>query len=112
MGTIIKLGMAALVIHGAWRASEAYWAFYAFKDEVQAAAQFSGAMTEGDVRTRVMEIASAMDIPIQPEHLRVRRVGNHTMVDASYVDSIEILPTYFRPWEFEVNVDALSSLNR
>ena len=108
MGTIIKWGMAALIVHGALRASEAYWTYYAFRDAVQATAQFAGAMSEHDVHALVMEIAADMDIPVQPEQVTVRKGGNHTIVEASYVDRIEILPTYFRPWGFEVNVDALT----
>ena len=108
MGTIIRLGIAALIIHGAWRAGEAYWTYYAFRDEVQATAQFAGAMSEREVHARVIEIASDMGIRVSPQQVIVRKDGNHTRVEASYVDRIEILPTYYRPWEFEVNVDAFT----
>jgi hypothetical protein len=34
--------------------------------------------------------------------VQVSREGQQTSIDASYVESIEWLPTYKRPWQFSV----------
>lgn len=108
MGKLINLAIAALLVHAAWRAGTAYWNYYKFRDEVQVTAQFGGALSEREVHARVLEIASELELPISADQVTVRKEGNHTRVEAAYVDEIEILPTYRYPWAFEVNVDAFT----
>jgi hypothetical protein len=55
-----------------------------------------------------MSLAKQYEIPVEPEAIRVRRADNHTLVDATYTERIEILPRYFYPWEFNVNVDTFT----
>jgi hypothetical protein len=106
MKAVIRLIIAALVIHGTWRTGSAYWHYYQFKDGVQQTAQFAAGRSDADVVQQVAEIAKAYDIPLDPEGVTVRRIDNHTLIDASYDSRIEILPRYFYPWRFKVNVDA------
>jgi hypothetical protein len=108
MGTLIKLAIAALIVHGSWRAGTAYWKYYKFRDNLQATAQFAGAGTVPDLHARAMEIASEFDIPVTAEQVNVRQEKNFTFIDAAYTDRIEILPRYFYPWEFKVNVQAFT----
>lgn len=108
MGKLIKLAIAALLIHGTWRAGAAYWDYYKFRDQVQATAQLAGALSEREIQARVLEIAADLEIPISPDRVSVRKEANHTRVEAAYVDEIEILPTYRYPWEFELGVDAFT----
>lgn len=108
MKALIKLAIAALIVHASWRAGNVYWRYYKFKDGVQHTAQFSGTSSESDLQSRVMQIAGQYQIPVNPEQIRVRREANHTLIDAVYRDRIEIAPSYFYPWEFTVNVDAFT----
>jgi hypothetical protein len=108
MKILIKLAIAALLIHASWRAGTVYWRYYQFKDEVQAAAQFSGSRSESDLQHAVMEIAAKLQIPLTEDHVTIRREPDHTLVNAAYTDRIEIVPTYFYPWEFKVQADALT----
>jgi hypothetical protein len=108
MKTLIKLTVAALIVHAAWQAGNVYWRYHMFKDGVQSTAQFSGAGPIDDLQDRVMEIAAQYRIPLESDQVTVRREMNHTLIDAVYSDRIEILPSYFYPWEFRVNVDAFT----
>jgi len=108
MKTIIKLVIAALVVHATWRAGNVYLRYYQFKDNVQQAAQFSDRRPEHELRERVMSLAGQYEIPLSPEALQVRREDNHTIVNATYTERIELLPRYFYPWEFKVNVDTFT----
>jgi hypothetical protein len=108
MRALIKLVLAALIIYATWRVGSVYLRYYQFKDEVQQTAQFSGQRSENELHTRVLEIAREYQIPLDAERLKVRREDNHTRIDASYVEQIEILPSYRRPWEFTVNIDAFT----
>ena len=108
MKTLVKLIVAALIIHATWRAGTVYFRYYQFKDGVQQTAQFSGTRSEGDLHNRVMELANQMQVPLDSERLRVRREDNHTLIDATYDERIELLPRYHYPWQFRVNVDAFT----
>ena len=108
MKTLIKLIIAALVIHATWRAGSAYWVYYKFRDTLQEVALFSAGQSEQEVHTRALEVASDLKVPIEPEQIAVRRQDEHTFIDATYQTGIEVLPRYRYPWEFKVNVDAWS----
>jgi hypothetical protein len=108
MKAVIRLIIIALVIHAVFRTATAAWRHFQFRDGVQQTAQFSGGRSDEDLVQQVNEIAKAYDIPLTPERVSVRRVNNHTLIDASYDARIEILPRYFYPWRFDVNVDAFT----
>jgi hypothetical protein len=106
--TVLKLAIAALIVHACWRAGTVFLRYYNFKDEVQAAALFGGAKSEGELQGRVMELATQFGIPLAEDHVTIRKEETRTVIDASYTDTIEIVPRYFYPWEFTVNVEALT----
>ena len=108
MKAIIRLIIFGLVILGTVRTGAVYWRHFQFRDGVQQTAQFSSGRSDADIRLQVEEIAKAYEIPLDPERVTVRRVDNHTLIDASYDSRIEILPRYFYPWRFNVNVDAFT----
>ena len=108
MKTLIKLIVAALIVHATWRAGTVYYRYYQFKDGVQQTAQFSGTRKENELHNRVLELASELQVPLSPDRVSVRRQDNHTLIDATYDEPIELLPRYFYPWQFRVNVDAFT----
>jgi hypothetical protein len=112
MKTLIKLIIAAVVIHATWRAGTVYWNYYQFQDGLQQIAQFSGARSANELRNMAFEVAKQHDIPIQPDRIIVRREENHTLIDASYDVRIELLPRYYYPYQFKVSVDAFTIVPR
>jgi hypothetical protein len=108
MKALVKLIIAALVIHATWRTGTVYFRHYQLKDGLQQTAQFSGTRSESDLHNRVMELAGELQVPLDPENVRVRRQDNHTLIDATYDEQIEVLPRYFYPWQFRVHVDAFT----
>jgi hypothetical protein len=108
MKALIRLTIAALIIHATWRAGTVVWRNYQFRDGVQQTALFSGRRTDNELRLQVMEIAKAYEIPLDPERLAVHRPPDHTIIIASYDERIELLPRYYYPWTFNVNEDALT----
>lgn len=108
MKTIFKLAITALILHACFRAGTVFWRHYQFEDGVEATAQFSGNRSANELHARVMELAREFQIPLEPGNVDVRRQENHTLVDAVYTERIEILPSYFYPWQFKVNVDAFT----
>ena len=108
MKTLIKLLFAALVLHACWRAGTVFYRYYNFKDSAQTAALFGAAKSEDELHGILMQLAGEMNVPIKPENLRIRRVPNHTYIDSVYTEKIEVVPTYFYPWEFKVNMDVFT----
>ena len=108
MKALIKVIIAALIVHATWRAGTVYWQYYQFKNGAQHTAQFSGRSSDSDLHNQVLEVAKALKIPLDPDRVTVRRVDNHTLIDATYDQGIEVLPRYFYPWQFSVNVDAFT----
>ena len=108
MKTLIKLIIAALVLHATWRAGMVYFRHYQFKDGVQQTAQFAGTRSETALHDRVLELAKELEVPLDADRITVRRQDNHTLIDATYNVRIELLPRYYYPWELKVNVDAFT----
>ena len=107
--TVIKLAIAALVVHACWRSTEVVMRYSKFKDAVHETVLFSSSKSDGQVQARVLELAQEFEVPVQPESVTIRHVENRTIVHAAYTDKIELLPTKFYPWEFNVDVDVFNA---
>ena len=105
---IVKLAIATLIANASWRAGSAYMTFYRFKDAVTAAAQFGKGRSDDDLRQRVLELASNYDVPLAEDAVTVRRQDNHTLVNASYTQPIDLLPGYRYQWPFTFNIDTFT----
>jgi hypothetical protein len=107
--TIIKLAIAALVVHACWRSANVVLRYYKFKDAVHETVLFSNSKSDAQLQNRVMELANQLDVPVQPENIAIVRQENRTTVNAVYTDKVELVPTKFFPWEFKVNVEAFNA---
>lgn len=106
---IVKLALAALVAHAAWRLGTAYLQFYRFTDAVTQAAQFGSEKSRAEIASRVMELASEYDVPLAEGAVTVRRDDrNHTYVDGSYVRPVSLAPGYSYAWPFTIKVDVFT----
>ena len=107
--TLIKLAIAALVVHACWRSTEVVMRSYRFKDAVHETVLFSFSKSDGQLQARVLELAQQFEVPVQPENVTIRHMANRTIVGAVYTDRIELVPTKFYPWEFKVDVDVFNA---
>jgi hypothetical protein len=106
---LVKLALTALIANAVWRLGSAYMEFYRFTDAVSQTAQFGGRRTRAELAQKVMEAAAQYDIPLAPDALHVvRDPRNHTIIDGTYVEPVDLLPGYRYPWAFNVHVDILS----
>jgi hypothetical protein len=104
--TIIKFAIVLLILHAVFRFGTAYLHYEQFKDAVREMALFSKEKDDAVVINRVMELADRYKISLEREFVQVRRDEDHTYVDASYVELIEWVPGYQRPWQFDVGAAA------
>jgi hypothetical protein len=108
MKTLIKFLIAAAIVFASWKSGSAYWRFYKLKDGAQEAALFGAAQSTAEIHNSVVELANELNLPLDPERVAVRRTLNHTYVTASYTEKVEVLPSFFYPWQFNLDVDVLT----
>jgi hypothetical protein len=104
MRTLIKLALAALVIHATYQIGSAYWDHYQFTDAVQQVAQFGESEPMAEIKNRVMELAAERNLPIADDAITVTRAQRRIDVDGAYTREILLVPGYKRPWTFTVDV--------
>ena len=73
MRTIIKLAIAALVLHAAYQVGTAYWDHYQFTDAVQQIAQFGEREPIAEIKKRVIDLAAERTLPIAEDAITVTR---------------------------------------
>ncbi len=108
MKAIIKLIIAALILHATWRAGTVYLRYYEFKDDVTQVAQFGTNQPDSLLRNGVIDAAKRREIELHPDAITVRRQNHHIIIEASYTEQVELAPRYFYPWEAKVHVDVLT----
>jgi hypothetical protein len=57
----------------------------------------------------VMDVARRFDVPVAEENVEILHQENKTIINASYIDKIELIPTKFFPFQFKVNVEAFNA---
>ena len=108
MKTIIKLLITALVLHATWKAGTVYMRYWEFKEEVRQIAQFGVNQNDNDLRNNVYDSAKRRDIALDPGAISVKRQNQHIIIDANYIENVELVPRYYYPWEAKLHVDVLT----
>jgi hypothetical protein len=106
--TLIKLAIVALVANATWRVGSEYLSFYRFKDAVQETTQLGGRRSDAQLRSRIVELASNYDIPVDEESLTVTRRENHIIVDTEFKKRITLAPGFQYEWPFTLHVDTIN----
>jgi hypothetical protein len=126
--TLIKIAVALIVLHGAFRVGNAYWTFYRYSDALLQIAQFGDRRTERQVCDEALSTAAELGVPIAAADLTVLRGGNppfncetgptalkgstqgigsvQLTIEGWYQDRLQLLPGYFYPWEFKPTASA------
>ena len=126
LSKLIKLALAALVIHGAWRIGSAYWTFYQFEDRLTEIAQFGDRRKDAELCREAAEVATTLHVPVEMDAVSVQRGGNPVFncakgfqggvakagvapgkitFRASYGENIAVLPGYEYPWNFNAHIE-------
>lgn len=108
MKQLIKLAIAALVTYAAWNGANAWLTYFRFRDTVSEISQFSAGLSEDQVRQKVLDAASERSIPLAEHAVTVRRDDrDHTFIDGTYVQTINVLPWYSYPFTFTVHTETM-----
>jgi hypothetical protein len=106
--TILKLAIVALLANATWQAINAAWPHYKFQDAVRSTAEYRGDRSDAQLHARILELAANYDVPLDGDALTVRRHESRTVVEASYVRAVDLVPGYTYRWPFTVHVDTVS----
>ena len=108
MKAIIQLLIAALILHATWRAGTAYLRYYEFRDDVTQIAQFGVRQADNELLNAVVDAAKRRAIALTADNVTIRRENRHIIIDANYVEQVELAPRYFYPWDAKLHVDVLT----
>lgn len=101
MATIIKLGIALVLLVACAQAGMAAFKGYKFEDTVHEAMLFAPAATDAELVERIKEIAEEEDVPLDPANISVRRVRSDIIVEMTYTETVRLIPgVYSKPWTF------------
>jgi hypothetical protein len=103
--TTIQILIAAILLTATVQAGRAALKHYMFVDALQEALLFAGSRTEQEVADRVMEMAGAHEVPIDPDTLLVTREPYLIQIEAPYTETVHLLPgVYDYAWDFDASV--------
>lgn len=101
MKTIFKIVVALVVVTACFNASRAALNNYQFEDAVHEGLIFDGRASDAEIVKMITKLAAAYDIPIAPEDIHIRQVGQDVQVEMSYTRNVVLVPSVFaRDWTF------------
>jgi hypothetical protein len=107
---IVKLAIFLLIANALYRFVPVYFHYQQFKDAVHETALFARGRTDAQLIDQVMEHAARHKIPLDREFVQVRHENERTVIDASYIETIEWVPGYKRNWQFDVGEQAFTNV--
>lgn len=101
MKTIIKILVGVVVITACFNASRASLNNYQFQDAVHEGLIFDGRASDEEIVEMIGKLAAAYDVPLNPDDIHIRQVGQDVQVEMSYTRNVVLVPGVFeRDWTF------------
>jgi hypothetical protein len=109
MKTVIKLAIAAAVLHAVVRSGISVSTYYQLKDATLQLLIFGDDATTTEIHHDIVATAEGLHVALAAENVQVRREGVRTVAEGSYVEEIEFLPGVRYPVTYSFEVSALST---
>jgi hypothetical protein len=106
---LVKLAIFLLIANAVYRIAPPAMHYYEFKDAVQELALFGQKTPEAELIDRIMALADEHGIPLDRDYVQVRRSNGQLIIDASYVESMAVLPGYNYEHQFDVEAKAFDA---
>jgi hypothetical protein len=100
---LVKLAVAAAVANAVVRIGSAYIVHVQFRDSVRQ--EISRGGSDEELQQRVLDVAAAYDIPLEPEAFQVGREQRQAYAEGHYVKPIMVLPGVPVRWTFSWEID-------
>jgi hypothetical protein len=108
MRTIFKLLIVGILVNATVRGGQAAWNYYELKDAASQLLTFGDRTPTSSLRSSIIKKAAELNLPVASQNVAVHRQGVRTWAEASYVQTLELLPNYPYPMTFSFAVDAYS----
>ena len=108
MKTIIKLLIVIAIINAAARVGLAAAKYYQLKDQSQQLVMFGGNTSPGELQNHILETATALQVPLVFDDIKVTRDGLKTTAQAACTQPVEVFPNYTYPVRFQFTVEGLN----
>ncbi len=105
MRKLFSLAVIVLVVHFFWRVTPPWMDYFDFRDQVREAAQYSQGETAGQVRQHIFRLAQQDGIPLQEPAIKILKEEQLMRVQLAYTENLQILPGYFYPYEFQIDIN-------
>jgi hypothetical protein len=109
---IIKLAIAGLIAHAAYRVGPPFLNYYKFQDAVDEAimfqntASFTGKrQSPQELLDKLARIARENNVPLNRDDFQLTLTTSATTLDARYTVQLEYFPRRFKPHEFVIHVE-------
>jgi hypothetical protein len=103
--SILRIALTVAFLNATARVALAYWAFYQLRDTAEQTAIFGADEPTWALETAVLDKADELFLPVDNEHVTVTRDGFRTIIEASYSQPIELIPSQTYPMTFSFSVE-------
>lgn len=106
---LVQVAIFLLVANAVYRIAPVTVHYVQFKDALQELALFATPKTtDAELVDRVMALADENSIPLERDDVQVRRLNGQLTIDASYVETMKVLPGYDYVRQFDVEAKAFN----
>lgn len=97
VGFVIALFVFASLLFVGIKVVPVHVTAYQFREALREEARFAAAYKKDarDVARRIMEHAEAMEVPLEPKNLSIRRTRSEVIINASYEQPIDLKVTTY-----------------
>ncbi len=106
---LVQLAIFLLIANGVYRVAPVSFHYFQFKDALQELALFSQKVPDAELMDRVMALADEHNIPLDRDYVQIRRSNGQLIIDASYVESMKVLPGYTYDRQFDIEARAFDA---
>src|SRR5258706_16180545 len=100
---LVQVAIFLLIANAVYRIAPVTLHYVQFKDALQELALFTTAKTtDAELVDQVMALADEHSVPLERDDVQVRRLNGQLTIDASYVETMKVLPGYDYVRQFDV----------
>jgi hypothetical protein len=101
MKTLFKIGITLLILTACFQAARYYLNNFQFEDAAQQRLLFETRASDAEIVNIVVRLAGEYALPIRPDNVSVRMVGQDRIVEMEYTETVPLIPGVFSyPWKF------------
>jgi hypothetical protein len=108
---LVKLAIFLLIANAVYRIAPVSIHYFQFKDALDELAlfQMNSKVNDVELTDRIMALADEHKVPLERDYVQIHRPNGQLIIDASYVESLALLPGYSYEHEFDVHAKAFDA---